>query len=262
MARREAIPHFDCGHVDEIELRAIGDLHIGDSACDYEMIFELVRWVKAKPTRYIVIAGDLFNAALRDSVSDVYSDVMTVDMAMEKFAEIFKPIADRVVAVVEGNHDRRVWKVAGVDPAKWACAKCGIPYYEAEALVCIKLGHHASQRGNTKRAPIHYLMYMTHGVGGGRLRGGKINSLARLGDIVTADLYIQGHTHTPMCFPDVVRSHDSQYRSVVYRRRMFVATGSCLDRAGYAKAFAFPALPKEWVVMALDGTKKWIEARI
>ena len=58
-------------HEDGVDILAMGDLHAGDSHCDLQMVHEAVKWLQSSPNRYALIAGDLFNAALKDSVSDV-----------------------------------------------------------------------------------------------------------------------------------------------------------------------------------------------
>lgn len=254
----DKITHFDCGDFLEVEIGVASDLHIGDGGTDELMIRDFINWVKAKPNRFVLIAGDIFNAALKSSVSDVYSEALTVNESIDRFVRYFEPIKKRVIGVVAGNHDRRVWKTAGVDPVQWACSLAGIPYHGDEAQIAVKVGNHKpNQKDRVRR--IHYMVFMTHGVGGGRTVGAKMNALSRLREIIDADVYIQGHTHQPAVFTSMSRRPDSRYRSVVKRRQLFVSTGAILKRDGYAKAFCYPEQAREWAVITLQGRRKWAD---
>ena len=45
--------------------------------------------------------------------------------------------------------------------------------------------------------------YATHGWGGGRTRGAKVNNLERLSHIVLCDIYCMAHVHAQVSFPSV-----------------------------------------------------------
>ena len=128
-----------------------------------------------------------------------------------------------------------------------------------EGVICISLGNHHKAGRSGRRKPVHYLLHLTHGVGGGRTRGAKSNALRRLGDIIIADIHIQGHTHTPEAFFEVVRMPDSQYRSIKTQRVAYITTGASVKRGGYAKAFAFPECDRNWIRITLDGKRKHME---
>lgn len=249
-------------HEDGIELLTMGDLHVGDGNADLPMIHAAVKWLLAEDNRYAVIVGDLFNAALRDSVSDPYTEQYTVQESRELLVEMLSPVAERVLGVISGNHDHRVNKAIGDDPAAVVCALAGMPYSGGEAFLNLKVGKwkHATTRAYS---PVHYATYLHHGFGGGRLVGGKANNLQRLRDIVSADLYVSGHTHTPLVIPDVTWEMDANKGNVIERKQLFIATGSSVDRGGgYAVRFGFKALAKVWPVVHLAGTHKAMTATV
>ena len=250
------ICHHDLGTAPRAEIKIVGDLHIGAPSYSGKMLLELKEWLKAKPNRYYIIVGDLFNAALKSSVSDVYSDTMNVDMAMDFFVDNFKSIADKCLGVVDGNHDRRVWKEVGVNPVKYVCSRLEMPYLGHEGNIVLSLGNWRDKRKDGRICPIHYAIYANHGIGGGRLMGGKANAMQRLRNIIVADAYIQGHTHTPMMFTSVLREYSKGYKDITKRIQTFIMTGSALEREGYAEAFAYEDTDNSWAVLILSGTKK------
>lgn len=247
--------------LEEIEVMAVGDFHIGDKYFAPKHLKSIAKWVKKKPNRFITIDGDIFNAALTNSISDVYSEEYTLEESMNLFSEFIDDITpEKILAVVVGNHDQRVWKSVGIDPVKYVCSTKGVRYGGSEAFITIKLG--CWDKTKEKKKMVMYNIYMTHGVGGGRSAGGKLNSVMRLAEIVTADVYIQGHQHDPVIKPKTIYSFTSQGNAVVERQQMFVVTGSCLERGGYAVAKAYPPVSTVSPVITFDGTKKNIRASI
>lgn len=256
------LSEHDLGDVDSVQLLCMGDLHVGDAQCDLDMIRAAVDWLK-EPNRYAVIAGDLLNAALRDSVSDIYAEAMNVGNARKTLEKLLAPVSDRILAVVSGNHDRRVNKAIGDDLAEVLCANLGMRYYGPEAFLTIKVGWWRHQSRNEKRSAVAYTCYLAHGYAGGRLMGGKVNALKRMAEVVSADLYVTGHTHTPIALPDVHWVCDAHHGSVTEQQRMFVTAGASLNRlGGYAAAYGYPALAKVWPVVTLDGREKRMTATL
>lgn len=252
----------DLGNVDSAQVLIMGDLHLGDSHTDEDMIRTAAKWLTAEPNRWAVIVGDLLNAGLKDSVSDVYSEAYTVDEAIDRFALLMEPVRTRILAAVSGNHDHRIYKATGMDAAKQACFKAGVPYFGGEAFLKLQVGHY-EWLDKAKRSPVVYTGYITHGFGGGRMVGGKANNLLRLRDIVSADWYASGHTHTPIVLPQVTCECDASRGNVIEREQMFVATGASLDRGdGYAVRFGFPALAKCWPVITFNGAHKHMSASV
>lgn len=245
----------------ELDIMAVGDFHIGDKYFAPQCLDEISKWVKADKNRFVTIDGDIFNAALTNSISDVYSEEYTLDESMALFGDFIDDVTpSKILAVVDGNHDQRVWKSVGIDPVKYVCSTKGVRYGGSEAFLTIKLGNWENRKNNSRK--VTYNVYMTHGVGGGRSAGGKLNSLMRLSDIVVADLYIQGHQHDPVVKPKTVYTFNSRGDSVVERQQMFVVTGSCLERGGYAVAKAYPPVTTVSPIIHLDGSKKHMTATV
>jgi len=246
-----------------MEIMCVGDFHIGDAHHSTKVMNDIIAWVRKKKNRFITIDGDIFNAALVSSVSDVYSEQYTLDQCMELFGEfIDKVTPEKILVCIDGNHDQRVWKSVGIDPVKYVCATKGVRYCSGEAYVTIKVGCWDKSKTEGKRPMVNYQLYITHGVGGGRSTGGKLNSLMRLSEIVVADIYVQGHQHDPVIKPRVINEWNAKCDGVIERNQMFVVTGSCLERGGYAVAKAYPPVSTKSPVLTLSGEKKEITASI
>lgn len=248
---------------DTMEIMCVGDFHIGDKHHSKSALDEIANWVGEKENRFITIDGDIFNAAITSSISDVYSEEYTLDECMQLFGNFIDNVTpDKILVCIDGNHDQRVWKSVGIDPVKYVCNNKGVRYSSGEAYVTVKLGYWDKSKAVGNRPMVNYTVYVTHGVGGGRSAGGKVNSLLRLSEIVVADIYIQGHQHDPVVKPKVVNEWNNKNNGIVERHQMFVVTGSCLSRGGYAVAKAYPPVSTKSPVLTLNGRKKEIKVTI
>lgn len=250
-------------NLNQMEIMCVGDFHIGDKNFSQEAFNDIIEWVGGNDNRFIVIDGDIFNAAITSSISDVYSEEYTLDECMTKFGEFIDEIgSEKILVCIDGNHDQRVWKSVGIDPVKYVCHNHGVRYASGEAYLTLKVGTYFDRKGNDKNRAVTYRLFVTHGVGGGRSSGGKLNNLMRLSEIVVADIYVQGHQHDPVIKPRVINEWNCQGNSIVERNQMFVVTGSCLERGGYAVNKAYPPVCTKSPVLTLSGVEKKIKASI
>jgi hypothetical protein len=114
---------------------------------------------------------------------------------------------------------------------------------------------------NHKR-PQLYTIYVTHGSGGGRKEGGKVNRLADLAAIVDADIYVTGHTHLPLVFKESYFRVSGSNSSVAMVDKLFINTAASLDYGGYGDLQGFKPASKKSPIIILNGTKRDMEARL
>ena len=128
-------------------------------------------------------------------------------------------------------------------------------YSSTTALVFVRFGK-STHRGR----PQLYTIYVTHGTGGGRKEGGKINRLVDLSAIVDADIYLMGHTHMPAIVRESFYRVSGSNSSVALVDKLFVNTASSLDYGGYGDAQGYKPSSKISPVIYLDGTKREAKA--
>jgi predicted phosphodiesterase len=250
----------DLPYADMIEIHPMADLHLGDAHSDYKGILERIEYIKNTPNAYCILDGDLMDTAIASSVGDTYGASIQPMEQLKLCVKLFEPIKDKILAVLPGNHEQRVWRQDGLDITAIMCSQLGLQdkYSSTTALLFIRFGKSREQRGRRQ----WYTVYVTHGSGGGRKEGGKINRLADLATIVDADIYVMGHTHMPAILKEGFYRVSGPNSSVALVDKLFVNTAASLDYGGYGDAQGFKPASKCAPVIYLDGHKREMWARL
>lgn len=244
-----------------IEIHPLSDLHIGDAECDYKAILAKIEYIKNTPNAYCILDGDLMDTAIASSIGDTYAANIQPMEQLKRCVEIFEPIKDKILAVLPGNHENRVYKSDGIDTTELMCSQLGIhaKYSPTTALLFVRFG---KSNGKHHNRPILYTIYVTHGSGGGRREGGKVNRLADLASIVDADIYIHGHTHLPLVFKEAFFRVSGSNSSVALVDKLFINTAASLNYGGYGDKAGFKPASKTSPVIYLDGNKHEMYAKL
>lgn len=243
----------------------IADEHIGDAHHDPQWLKEKMDQIQADDRAMVIVNGDMLNTALRHSVSDVYSEQMSLGEQIEYATKLLEPIKDKIIAGTIGNHEYRAYKEAGIDVMKVIFANLGISdrYLCEGGLIFIRMGQNGTDRHGRQHPPkLWYSVYVTHGSGGGRKEGGKANRLAELASTADADIYIHGHVHTPMIFRKCYYRADPYNCSGVMVDRLFVNTAASLNYGGYGQMYGYSPSSKKSPVITLSGVTKTAQATL
>jgi predicted phosphodiesterase len=251
----------DLPFAEQIEIHPMADLHIGDSMCDFKLVMERIEHIKNTPNSYCILDGDLMDTAICSSIGDTYGANLQPMEQLRLCVKIFEPIKDKILAVLPGNHENRVYKSDGLDMTELMCAQLGIPekYSPTTALVFVRFGEQSSKFHNR---PMLYTIYVTHGAGGGRKEGGKVNRLADLASIVDADCYCHAHTHLPLVFKESFYRASPNNSSVALVEKLFVNSAATLNYGGYGDKAGFKPASKSSPVIYFNGRKHEMIAKL
>ena len=218
----------DLGTDEEVFIIPLSDVHIGEKGFNEKMLDDIIEKVRTIDNVYVMLLGDLINNATKTSKSDVYSEIMTPHKQVNYIVEKLKPIKHKILGSVSGNHEDRTSRDSGVDLSEVIATFLDIPYDSASIVYQIKHGTSGSGKNN-------YVIYTTHGFGGGGTKGAKANKLQHLSNMCIADLYIMGHYHDIITFSDSIYVPDTRHDKMVLKKRQYLITGSCLNYGGYAE---------------------------
>lgn len=241
----ELIQHqFLGGH--DITIIPIYDVHLGSQECMEQEFIKFIQTVKNTPNTYLVLGGDLIDNGTRSGVSNVFRATMSPSQQKKEMANILKPVDDRILCFVPGNHERRSGKDADDDPVYDIAAKLDLEhlYRENIAFVKIQMGKKTwdsgAKTGGYKRPT--YTLVVSHGAGGGILTGGAVNRGERFGYVIDGmDALIIGHTHKPFTTQPGKIKIDPFNNKVSVKPFKVISATSWLEWGGYAaKAMMLP----------------------
>ena len=245
--------------LESVELYDLADFHIGDMMCDFKLVQDLIDHVKDTPTAYCILGGDLMDTAISSSIGDTYGATHQPMEQLQMCVKLFEPIKDKILCILHGNHENRVYKSDGVDMTALMAAQLGIAdrYSPTTALLFIRFGHDSNHNRR-----MCYTVYATHGHGGGRKEGGKITNLSDLASIVDADCYVCGHIHLPASFKKSYYRTDTQNSSVQKVTKLFVSTASALEYGGYGDVQGYAPSANDYPYITFSGSRKFMRASV
>ena len=208
------------------KLYAIADVHLGSPECELDEFIQFLAKIKKERDSYICIVGDLLNNATRSSVSNVYHETMPPSVQVEYAAQLLAPIADKIIACVGGNHERRSRKEVDLDPLYEVMCLIRKPELYRPNMAFARL------RLTNGRSHDQYAVMMTHG-----------KSLTKRNKFVNVvegiDAAIVAHTHTP----DVLMPSRIQFtnkNTVVMHEVVSMTACSWLKPGGYSLSGMYP----------------------
>jgi len=241
-----------------IEIIPISDTHIGDMVTDMKALKKTLQYIQDTPNVYTILNGDLLNNAIKSSVSDIYSATLNPEEQMATLIELFEPIKDKILAVLEGNHENRSYKETGMRTTKNFCYRLGIVdrFTDDVFTLFVSFGLPQQSRPNRRHT---FSIFSRHGNSGGKYVGGKLRGVESMAGVVDADIYLHSHTHTPASFKlDYFRSN-CRTKTVTQVTKMFVNSNAWLGYGGYGAVGGYKPATIAPVTIKLfgDGKYKW-----
>ena len=249
-----------------IEIHVFADLHIGDAECDTDAIKQRIETVRSTPNAYCVLNGDIIDNASRSSIGDIETRQYNIMEQLNIAVDLFEPIKDKILCIVTGNHEYRAMKKEGIDLTQVLATAlgCADKYSPDCCLLSISHGHlgNGAPCRHPERPKIT-TVFCTHGSGGGRKAGGKVNNMMQMAETVDADLYIHSHTHMPAVVKDSFLRVDHANRTFKIVDRTFVNNGATMDFGGYGSMMGFqPASKASPVIVLHSRHDRGIEVRV
>ena len=217
----------------DLHIYPISDVHLGAAEHMEREWKHFCDHLLEDPNAYIILGGDLINNATRSSVSNIFEETMRPREQKRTMVEMLKPLKDRILCAVTGNHERRSTKDVDDDPTYDILCKLDLEsfYRENIAFVKIQMGNPAN---NSEGNPT-YVFAVTHGAGGSAMTGGSVNRGERFGYVLDgADFLVMGHTHKPWVTQPSKIKIDARNNKVSIRPFKVISSTSWLEYGGYA----------------------------
>lgn len=230
---------FYGGH--DITIIPIFDVHLGSPNCMEQEFIKFINHVKETPNVYLILGGDLIDNGVRSAIGGaVFCQTMFPSQQKKEMANILKPVKDRILCFVPGNHEQRSKKEVDDSPVYDIAAKLDLEdlYRENMAIIKIQLGKKETKNGGMPRGSDRptYVLSVLHGSGGGVLSGAGLNRNERFGYVFSGamDALVVGHTHKPM-ISQPGKIHIDVFNNIVSIKPFKVITAtSWLEYGNYA----------------------------
>lgn len=225
-----------------VYLIPLSDFHEGARDADHDESDGYINWIKTHDNAFTILNGDMMNCAWKDSTPELWEDLVTPDTAYAQLRARLMPIKNKILMITRGGHEGSIFRKVGADySARLAYDLGDIPYRPDGGTVGLRLGK------GRHRAMVW--IYATHGWGGARTIGAKVNKAEELAKIVRAHIYVISHDHTPNIHPGDwweppiggIRFDRPIYEQRV--RRLYVNTGGFVDYGGYIRNKGYTAQP-------------------
>lgn len=187
----------------------ISDAHIGDVSCDEDGLRDYIRTIEADPKGRVLITGDLISAIGKgdkrldlSSLADwvlatrprVQQDILGVQA--ERAVDWLRPVADRIDAVVCGNHEYRPRAWYGRDIMREIAKDldCKDAYLGSQGWLTYQFVVTATRRRR-------YDILLHHGIASGKGVTPEAPELYRILCDYDVDMAIVGHSHRRGPYP-------------------------------------------------------------
>ena len=222
----------------ELTLYPLVCWHVGAHQSDETFIKETIRRIKDDPTARWIYLGDGGECNIKASKGDIYSQTMPPGEQLNYLKGLLRPVLDKGLFAVNGNHGRRIYKETGLDFDEELALRLHVPYFGVSALAEFVV------------ARSHYHVFAHHGVSSGATISSKVNAAKKLNSLVVADVILSAHSHIGMALDPkhvayIPDCNGRNKQGIRWRTTYEFICGCGYDsRTGYAETAAYsPILP-------------------
>lgn len=188
------------GRTDTFNLIPIGDSHLGAKGCDETALEATIDRVAKDKWALTVLMGDLCDCITtgdkrwddRAVASWCFEPWARANIAIaqrDRMIDMLKRIPrEKILGLISGNHEATIRRTHQLDISLDIARTLGIPYLGEEGFVRLVFTT-PSKMSRT------VVIFATHGSGGGRKPGGKVNKMSDISAFIEADIILMGHHH-------------------------------------------------------------------
>ena len=202
----------------------LGDVHLGALTCQVDKFQRAVDWIEKTDCK-VILMGDLMEFATKSSVGAGWVEqVQSPQAQLDVLKEVLDPIKDKVLVLLEGNHEMRCTLAVGLDISKILADFLGVPYGGYASFVYLRVGKQ------------NYVVHAQHACSGARYLLTKMHAAMKTAEHTDADIYLYGHTHELAVATQPFQHYNKRGRFVEMQKKYFVLTGGFLGFfGGYAE---------------------------
>jgi predicted phosphodiesterase len=103
-------------HKEPVAIFTMSDVHIGSKQCDVPTLISHIKLLKRIPNLYAIFQGDAMEWCITDRQMDaLFGQTLSPDKQAAAYRNLLEDLMEKVVAIVSGNHEERVFRKGGLD---------------------------------------------------------------------------------------------------------------------------------------------------
>lgn len=167
------------------KLVLIGDVHCGATMCDVVRLMKTIDYVKNTRGCYAFLMGDLTENVTMNKDGSMLEDQKEFPTEqIENIIKLLKPIKNKILGTIRGNHGLRTMKESLLDIDKLIASNLGVPYFKIGGNFLIQVGKEV------------YKSAMQHGRSSGT---NPLTELNKMKDVYSdSEVCALGHNHALM----------------------------------------------------------------
>lgn len=178
------------------KLYPLGDIHFGAIQTAEDDLLEKVEEIRTQKEAYWIGMGDYADCIIKndprfdmESLAPWVKRGNIIEFQRRKVRKVFKPIADKCLGLLTGNHEEEIHKRYQNDITRNICDDLGVPYLGYSCFLVLTF-----RRKNSSESH-QYIVHAWHGAGSAQTEGARLMRLMRLVNEVQAHIYLMGHLH-------------------------------------------------------------------
>lgn len=223
----------------ELTLHCLADVHLAADHHQRKALLARLKAVKdAGPSHRLIVHGDWLDFRNKAGKSFAHG-AMAPQAELDECIKVLQPVADRCDLFLNGNHERRSEREAGLDAMATIAARLGRSQAYRRGPSVVRYSYSAA-KGNHGHPRFNAEVLVHHGFGGGS-PGGSRNNIEKLANWKQdVDAVVMGHTHANEI------SKRNVYTSWPPRvhEQTLVVTGTWVGHEDYAQEMG---LAQSWV---------------
>jgi len=218
------------------EVVFMGDFHVGSGHFSERQYLEYVKWIKEHPNVKVVLMGDYVEMASLSRYGASEKQLAAIQLV--EIIRLLKPIKDRIICLLEGNHEERFWKATkGAESITDIIASklkinTLVPGPERGQLFVLHV-----KKGKFEQ---YYPVYVIHGYTSATVQ--KATQLRKIFQNIHTSLIAHGHIH------QIYKDHRTYYSVRKLGKKFYLTcneqhwltTGCFVKNLGYAEKASYP----------------------
>lgn len=230
-----------------VNLYPLSCFHVGARQSDREFIEQHIQRIKDDPLAKWVYMGDGGECVTYLSKGNSFRQVYNPQLQIEILVKLLKPILDKGLLCLRGNHGGRIFKETGLSFDKNLALILGLPYLGVEAFLNLIINR------------TRYNLFFHHGIDSGVSLQTKVNKAEQFSRFVLADAIFTAHSHVGMeLAPAVLKYLDNHASGVkTYLRHQYICGSGYDSRSGYAQEKGYSPLLPQFIMVEFSGRRKY-----